>query len=234
MNKIFVREIDDLKENILRMAGDIEKCIETVFSAIANHEKDKLLEVMESDRDIDAREVEIEEECLKILALHQPVARDLRFVIAVMKINNDLERVGDIMVNIADRGVRLEDYHECDLFDKIRKMAKLAQEMLHESLSSLISIDVAKAVAVIKRDDELDALNVEVIQSAIARAARDNSEVGALFLYHSMARDIERIGDHATNIAEDVAYLADGWIIRHGNKNFNTGGENVQGENSRR
>lgn len=231
MNKIFTRELEGLKESILLLAAEIENRMETVFLAISNHENQKLVKIMEADREIDAREVEIEEECLKVLALHQPVARDLRFVVAVMKINNDLERVADILVNIADRGCRLEKYRECDLIEKIRAMGNLAMEMLRESLVCLISLDVNKAVALIKRDDELDAMNVDVIQSVIARAENATDEVGALFLFHSMARDIERIGDHATNIAEDVAYLADGWIIRHGNKNYVMGGEHAKGSN---
>lgn len=233
MNKIFVRETDDLKGSILRLAAEIDKRMTTVLNAISAHDKATLEAIMEADRDIDAWEIEIEEECLKILALHQPVAKDLRFVVAVMKINNDLERVGDILVNIADRGCRLQEYQECDLFEKIKVMGKLAADMLRESLGCLISLDVPRSIAVIKRDDQLDAMNVDVIKSAIimASASSSNTEVGALFLYHSMARDLERIGDHATNIAEDVAYLVDGWIIRHGNKNYVTEGEHAKGAN---
>ncbi len=233
MNMIFIRETENMKESILRLAAEIEKRMTTVLDAISTHDKARLEAIMESDSDIDAWEIEIEEECLKVLALHQPVAKDLRFVVAVMKINNDLERVGDILVNIADRGCRLQEYQECGLFDKIKEMGTLAAEMLRESLGCLISLDVPKSVALIKRDDQLDAMNVEVIKSAIAMASASssNTEIGALFLYHSMARDLERIGDHATNIAEDVAYLVDGWIIRHGNKDNSTGGEHAKGTN---
>lgn len=142
MNKIFVRETDDLKGSILRLAAEIDKRMTTVLNAISAHDKATLEAIMEADRDIDAWEIEIEEECLKILALHQPVAKDLRFVVAVMKINNDLERVGDILVNIADRGCRLQEYQECDLFEKIKVMGKLAADMLRESLGCLISLDV--------------------------------------------------------------------------------------------
>ena len=151
------------------------------------------------------------------MALHQPVACDLRFVIAVLKINNDLERVGDIVVNIADRGVRLAAFPVTDLQDRIMLMGRLAREMLKDSLDALIAQDVRKAAAVIARDDEVDRLNVEVINGVIARAtpANTGAMTEALILIHSVARDLERIGDHATNIAEDVAYLVDGTIIRH-------------------
>ena len=217
MNMIFARENEKLKESILRLAGEVEMRLTDVLKAMERRDKEALLTWMERDTEIDEREVQIEEECLKILALHQPVARDLRFVIAVLKINNDLERVGDIVVNIADRGVRLAAFPVTDLQDKIMLMGRLAREMLNDSLDALITQDVRKAVAVIARDDEVDRLNVEVIKGVIARATPENTGAmtEALILIHSVARDLERIGDHATNIAEDVAYLVDGTIIRH-------------------
>jgi phosphate transport system protein len=217
MNMIFARENELLKEAILRLAGEVEMRLAEVLKAVERRDKEALLSWMERDSEIDEREVQIEEECLKILALHQPVARDLRFVIAVLKINNDLERIGDIVVNIADRGVRLTAFPVVDLQEKIMLMGRLGREMLKESLDALIALDVRKAVAVIARDDEVDRLNVEVISGVVSRAAPENTGAmtESLILIHSIARDLERIGDHATNIAEDVAYLADGTIIRH-------------------
>ena len=214
---IFARENEKLKESILRLAGEVEMRLTEVLKAVERRDKEALLTWMERDSEIDEREVQIEEECLKILALHQPVARDLRFVIAVLKINNDLERIGDIVVNIADRGVRLTAFPVTDLQDKIMLMGRLAKEMLKDSLDAMIALDVRRAVAVIARDDEVDRLNVEVINGVIARATPGNSGpmTESLILIHSVARDLERIGDHATNIAEDVAYLVDGSIIRH-------------------
>jgi phosphate transport system protein len=214
---IFVRENEKLKEAILRLAGEVEMRLTDVLNAVERRDKEALLTWMDLDSEIDEREVQIEEECLKILALHQPVARDLRFVIAVLKINNDLERIGDIVVNIADRGVRLAAFPQSDLQDRIMRMGRLAREMLKDSLDALIALDVHKAIDVINRDDEVDALNVEVIHGVIARATPENTGAmtESLILIHSIARDLERIGDHATNIAEDVAYLVDGTIIRH-------------------
>lgn len=217
MNMIFARENEKLKESILRLAGEVELRLTEVLKAVERRDKEALLTWMERDSEIDEREVQIEEECLKILALHQPVARDLRFVVAVLKINNDLERIGDIVVNIADRGVRLTAFPVTDLQEKIMLMGRLAKEMLKDSLDALIALDVHKAVAVIAHDDEVDRLNVEVINGVVARATPGNSGpmTESLILVHSVARDLERIGDHATNIAEDVAYLVDGTIIRH-------------------
>jgi len=217
MNMIFVRESERLKEDILRLAGEVERRLAEVLHATELRDKEALQSWMDRDTEIDEREVQIEEECLKILALHQPLARDLRFVVAVLKINNDLERIGDIVVNIANRGLRLAAFPVSDLQEKLMHMGRVAREMLKESLDALISLDVGKAIAVIARDDEVDRMNVEVIQGVIARAAPANTGAmtESLILTHSIARDLERIGDHATNIAEDVAYLVDGTIIRH-------------------
>ncbi|HNX35425.1 MAG TPA: phosphate signaling complex protein PhoU [Kiritimatiellia bacterium] len=217
MNMIFSRESEVLKESILRLAGEVEMRLSEVLKATERRDKEALLTWMERDAEIDEREVQIEEECLKILALHQPVARDLRFVVAVLKINNDLERIGDIVVNIAERGSRLTAFPVTDLQERLMQMGRVAREMLKESLDALISLDVHKAIAVIARDDEVDRLNVDVIESVIARAtpANTGAMTESLILTHSIARDLERIGDHATNIAEDVAYLVDGTIIRH-------------------
>lgn len=217
MNMIFARENEKLKESILRLAGEVEMRLSDVLKAVEKRDKEMLLTLMELDCEIDEREVQIEEECLKILALHQPVARDLRFVIAVLKINNDLERIGDIVVNIADRGVRLTAFPVSDLQEKIMRMGRIAREMLKDSLDALIALDVRKAAEVIGRDDEVDRLNTEVIEGVIARATPANTGpmTESLILIHSVARDLERIGDHATNIAEDVAYLVDGTIVRH-------------------
>ncbi|MEI7898886.1 MAG: phosphate signaling complex protein PhoU [bacterium] len=217
MNLIFARESEQLKENVLRLAGEVECRLAEVLKATERRDTEKLLMWMERDDEVDQREVVIEEECLKILALHQPLARDLRFVVAVLKLNNDLERIGDIVVNIADRGMRLAAFPVTGLQDKVMLMGRLAREMLKGSLDALIALDVKKAEAVIACDDEVDRLNVEVVNAVIAQATPGNTGAmtESLILIHSIARDLERIGDHATNIAEDVAYLVDGTIIRH-------------------
>ncbi len=228
MNMIFKRESEMLKESVLRLAGEVELRLTEVLKAIEHRDKEALRTLIDKDSDIDEREVQIEEECLKILALHQPVARDLRFVIAVLKINNDLERIGDIVVNIADRGIRLAAFPVSDLQEKTMLMGRIAREMLKNSLDALISLDIRKAGEVIVRDEEVDQLNVEIINGVIARAtpANTGATTESLILIHSVARDLERIGDHATNIAEDVAYLVDGSIIRHKHPQADTGGSN--------
>jgi phosphate transport system protein len=214
MNLVFAREHDYLKAEILRLAREVENRLGSVLRAISLREKETLEYLMEADSEIDAQEVQIEEDCLKILALHQPVARDLRFVVAILKINNDLERIGDIVANIADRGIRLSAYETPSLMTKVIEMGKRAQNMLKESIYALVSLDVKTAHEVIQEDDSVDRLNVEIIKGVIREISLSKTPE-ALLLIHSMARDLERIGDHATNIAEDVAYLVDGTIIRH-------------------
>ncbi len=217
MNVIFARESRAIKTSILRLAGEVERRLAEVLLATERRDTDALKSWMERDSEIDDWEVLIEEECLKILALHQPVARDLRFVVAVLKINNDLERIGDIVVNIADRGLRLAAFPVTPLQPRLMQMGSIVREMLSSSLDALMEQDVTRAKAVIMRDDEVDRLNAEVIGDVITRTTITNTGAvtEALILAYGVARDLERIGDHATNIAEDVAYLVDGTIIRH-------------------
>ncbi len=214
MNLVFAREHDYLKDEILRLAREVEIRLGNVLRSISLREKETLEYLKEADSEIDEQEVKIEEECLKILALHQPVAKDLRFVIAILKINNDLERIGDIVANIADRGIRLSVYETPTLMGKVTEMGRRVQTMLKESIYALVSLDVKAARDVIQEDDAVDQLNVDVIKGVV-QGISETKTPEALLLIHSMSRDLERIGDHATNIAEDVAYLVDGTIIRH-------------------
>ena len=217
MNRVFIREIEMLKDHLLRQGGEVELRLDGVLKSIESRDAKALEAWIERDTEIDEREVMIEEECLKILALHQPVARDLRFVIAVLKINNDLERIGDMAVSIADRGIRLTAFPTSDLIPTIMEMGERSCAMLKGSLDALVSLNLQEAKGVIERDDAVDSLNHYVVQEVVRRVAdSDNVSVAeALILIKSMARDIERVADHATNIAEDVAYLIDGTIIRH-------------------
>ncbi len=217
MNIIFKRETDALKDDLMRLAGQIEMRLALVLKAIEMRDTATFREWMARDDEIDQKEVQIEEECLKILALHQPVARDLRFIVAVMKINNDLERIGDIVVNIAGRALTLADFPGIGVIDEVLQMGRLVREMLRECLDSLIDFDVAKAQSVIQRDKKLDAFNREVIRTVVQLAAGDTAGVTVepLIQIYTISRYLERIGDHITNIAEDVAYLVDGTIIRH-------------------
>ena len=217
MNLVFAREQERLKESVLRLAGEVESRLVSVLRALTERNTEMLLVLMDLDNEIDEREVLIEEECLKILALHQPVAKDLRFVVAVLKINNDVERVGDIVVNIADKGVRLAAFIVQPFQERLMEMGRQARVMLKQSIDALVALDRTKALGVIRQDDAVDDLNADIIKAVAAALGSGQREQApeSLLLAYGMARDIERIGDHAANIAEDVMYLIDGSIIRH-------------------
>ena len=217
MNLVFAREHDRLKESILRLAGEVESRLIDVLKALAERDTERLRAIEDLDNEIDEREVLIEEECLKILALHQPVAKDLRFVVAVLKINSDIERVGDIVINIADRGIRMAAFPVQPFQAELMEMSRLARIMLKQSIDALVALDSQKALDVIRQDDAVDKLNANIIKAVVTEIAQGTNGKApeALLLTYGMARDIERIGDHAANIAEDVVYLVDGSIIRH-------------------
>ncbi len=209
------REIENLKKEVLTLGAKVESAVREATAAIANRDETTARRIIDQDIEIDEMEVRVEESCLKILALHQPVAIDLRFIIAVLKINNDLERVGDLAVNVAERAAFLATQPPVDISLDFRTMAHKAQAMLTKSLDALVNLSASQAREVLPADDEIDAMNRQmyvIIQQAIgARPAQTESLIHML----SASRHLERIADHATNIAEDVIYMVEGAIIRH-------------------
>ncbi len=209
------REIENLKKDILTVGAMAETSVREATRALAQRDEELAQSVIENDFGLDQMEVEVEEACLKVLALHQPVAIDLRFIIAVLKINNDLERVGDLAVNIAERAAFLATVPRVNMTFDFTAMADKVQTMLKNSLDALVNFHVDAAYAVFTCDDEVDAMNREMyilVQEAIQ--ARPD-QTGALIHMLSASRHLERIADHATNIAEDVVYMIKGQIIRH-------------------
>lgn len=217
MSLIFQKEREALQDTLMRLAGEVEKRLTVVLKAIDNRDSETLRKWIALDNEIDEREVLIEEECLKILALHQPVACDLRFIVAVLKINNDLERIGDIIVNIAERGLTLLSYPAFDVMNQVQEMGQMVKGMLSDCLDALVKFNIDEAEDVIQRDDLIDQRNHEVIQSVVRSVSGTvaGTSVEALIQIYTIAHYLERIGDHITNIAEDVAYLVEGTIIRH-------------------
>jgi phosphate transport system protein len=209
------RAIENLKQRLLALSAEVEQ---NLYLAVFSLERqDPLLArktIVQDDR-IDQLEVELEEEGLKVLALHQPVASDLRFIVGVLRINSDLERIGDLAVNIAERAIFLSDRPRVELPLRLSVMAERAQRMLKEGLDALVSLDVAQARRVIEEDDVLDAMNREVFSFVYRRIREAPGEAEVLIHFLSATRYLERVGDHATNIAEDVIYLVDGVIVRH-------------------
>ena len=209
------REIEKLKARLLEVSAAAEKNLCLAVESLREKDSGLAKKVIDGDIEIDHMEVDVEEECLKILALHQPVAVDLRFVITALKINNDLERIGDLAVNIAERSEFLARQREIDIPQEIYAMAEKAQSMLTRSLDALVDMDCKLAHDVCADDDEVDAINRQmylIVQDKI-RAHTGQTEV--LIHLLSASRHLERIADYATNIAEDVIYMVEGKIVRH-------------------
>jgi phosphate transport system protein len=209
------REIENLKKQLLTVGATAEQSVRDATRAIERRDEALARSVIEKDINLDQMEVEVEESCLKILALYQPVAIDLRFIIAVLKINNDLERVGDLAVNIAERALFLASQPEVSIEFDFTTMAVKTQEMLTESLDALVNLNTGLAREVCARDDEIDAMNRQmylIVQDALHTHPH---QVEPLIHLLSASRHLERIADHATNIAEDVIYMIEGEIVRH-------------------
>jgi len=221
MAKHFDRELEKIKKKILSLGAMVEERVYLAIKAIESRDPDLAQRIIRSDHEIDETEVEVEEECLKILALYQPVAIDLRFIVAVIKINNDLERIADEAVNIA-RGVSyLSRKEKTFYFDfDFSQMVEKTQSMLKSSLDALVNLDTDLAFKVCILDDEIDKINGEV-HRLVKDAIGDNPEQGEhLVNLLLISRHLERIADHATNIAEEVIYLIEGEIVRH--EDFNS------------
>jgi len=209
------REIENLKKRILYMGAEIEELVRKAVDALTARKVKLALEVIDHDEAIDHLEVEIEEECLKILALHQPVAIDLRYVIAVLKMNNDLERIGDLAVDIAERAVFLSERPPIDLRLDLKEMAEKTQAMLKHSLDALVNSDSNLARKVRGCDDEVDEMNRRMFGIVQDYIRQDPDHVAEAIHWLSASRHLERIADQATNIAEDVIYMVEGEIVRH-------------------
>jgi len=209
------RDLENVQRRVLALASAVEQIVDKSISALFERDATLARSLMESDTPIDMEENVIEEECLKILALHQPVAVDLRRVATIVKINSDLERMADLAVNIAERALALAQGPEVPVPTTFHQMTDLTNTMVRDSLDAFLKLDIALAKRVCRLDDEVDRYNREIIDhvSEFMKQSPDNVDPG-LHMF-SAARQLERIADHATNIAEDVVYLVEGKIIRH-------------------
>lgn len=211
------RELDKLKRRVLSLGAQVEERVRMAAEAIDSQDLSEAEQIIRSDYLIDQEEVEIEEECLKILALHQPVAVDLRFLAATIKINSDLERIADEAVNIAHRLKEMIKHRNgCTIQYDYSKLIQDAQSMLRKSLDSLVNLDVDVAFKVLILDDAVDAENRRIYESVTTDMKSNCGFEEYLMNNYLISRHIERIADHATNIAEEVIYLIEGEIIRHG------------------
>ncbi len=215
MSLFLVREVEKLKKALLALSANVEDNFSRALAAIERRDPDLAQRAIDTDAQIDLAEINVEEECLKILALHQPVAQDLRYIVACLKINNDLERIGDLAVGIAKRCAPLVRLAEVAVPSDLRLMVDKAQAMLSKSLDALMNLDADRARQVLAADDEVDALRAQVYEELAAQLREAPDLVGPLMQLIFIARALERIADHATNIAEDVIYMLQGEIVRH-------------------
>lgn len=208
------RDMDRLHRDVLSMCTMVEELIHKAVDALCDPKISTGEHLSDADAEIDRKDVEIEEDCLKILALHQPVAIDLRRTASVLKITGELERVADLGVNIAERASGIASGPELPIPDDLREMSTIALDMLHRSIDSFVELDADSARNVCEDDDKVDRLNDKLIVQIIMLMKQPGMVESALHLF-SATRHIERVADHATNIAEDVVYLVEGEIIRH-------------------
>lgn len=215
MSVLLSREIVSLKKKILQMTALVEESVRKAIGAVKDKNAVLAEEVVLNDDQIDLMENELEEECLKILALHQPVAIDLRYVVVCLKINNDLERIGDLAVNIADRAKAISRDEDDFMPESITKMIDAAIAMLKKSLDAFIEMDSGLAREVSLMDDVLDELNRNMYLEIKKLIMEQPGRTGYLLHILGVSRQLERIGDYAVNISEDVIYMIDGKIVRH-------------------
>ena len=207
--------LEKLKHHLLALSAMVEENVYEAVHAFEEGDAELARAVMEKDNEVDKREVDLEEECLKILALHQPVANDLRFIVSVLKINSDLERIGDLSVNIAERALYISKVERPQVPFKLYDMAEGARDMLRKSLDSLVSRDAPLALKVCAMDDQVDAINREIYDHMKTVMTKHPDKLTESLHIISASRHLERIADHATNIAEDVIYMIEGEIVRH-------------------
>ncbi|MFN7892811.1 MAG: phosphate signaling complex protein PhoU [Pirellula sp.] len=209
------QDLNDAYNSLLRLSGSVEEMIRKSVQSLVERRGTLAAEVIDRDNEVDRGEVRIEEDCLKMLALHQPVAADLRRITTMMKINNDLERMADLACNIAQRADSLCPHPEFPIPSGIDQMATMAISMVRRSLDAFVNRDTEMAFRVIKDDDKVDAKNVEVIEVLNSLMSQNSSQIYAAMHCFSASRHLEQIADHAVSVAEDTIYMVDGVIVRH-------------------
>ena len=216
MNKRpFLAELDELQQRLLSMGGLVEFAIHRSIRALIDRDDALSQQVWENERRINEMEIEIDEQATRILALHQPVARDLRFLTAAIKINSDLERMGDLAVNIVQRAVSLARRPPVKPLIDVPHMSRLVESMVHRSLDAFVKRDPDMAQAVLASDDEVDDLKNSVYAELVCFMEQDQTAVRPAVDLMFIAHNLERIADHATNVAEDVLFLVNGVDVRH-------------------
>ena len=215
MERHLDQDLDRVRQMLLRMGGMVEGMVARATQALLDRDNALCKEVIDGDHEVDRLEIEIDEACHSLLSRKQPTAIDLRFLVAVMKINSDLERIGDSAVNIAQGAEQLNEQPILKPYIDLPHMSKLVQAMVRRSLDAFVEKDTQKAVEVCKGDDEVDGLYKQLFRELLTFMIEDPKTVSRALHLLLIARNLERIADHATNIAEDVIYYVEGRDIRH-------------------
>ena len=217
MSKHLEKDVNQVRNRILDLGEMVADSIETASAMIQNYDLVLVNRVYEVEHLIDTIEVEIEEECLKVLALHQPVSENLRFLIVVLKVNNDLERMGDQLKNIAERIEYISDKDRVVADLNLHSMAELCSKMVKESIVALTQQDAKRARTVLKLDDELDIMHAATYKTLTKVMLEKSESIRAALSLLTVSSNLERIGDLATNIAEEIISMEEGEIVRHKN-----------------
>lgn len=215
MSTIFEKELSDLKEKVLKLGSMVEKAISDSIKSLVERDSILATNVIDKEPQVNALDVEIDEECIRLIALRQPRAGDLRLITTAMKITTDLERIGDLAVDICERALELNEEPQLKPYIDIPKMAEIAQRMVKDALDAFIKRDSALARDVLTRDDIVDNLNWQVFNELLFFMIQDPKTTSRAVKITYISKYLERIADHATNIAEMVVYLVEGKIIRH-------------------
>jgi phosphate transport system protein len=215
MERHFQNELETLKERLLAMGGLAEERVRTAMQGLVERDAELIEQVLNGDMPLNDLHIEVDDLCLKLLALHSPLAADLRGVMAAIKINSDLERVGDMAVNIGEAARRYIQHPPVKRLIDIPRMAGSAQRMLREALDSYVRGDIPLAQRVLDQDDDLDSLKTQVFRELLTYMLQDPSTIEPALDLILISRHLERIGDHATNIAEDVIFMVSGRDVRH-------------------
>ncbi|MBE0576811.1 MAG: phosphate signaling complex protein PhoU [Desulfuromonadales bacterium] len=215
MAHLIRQELDRLEKQLLTLSAVVEESVQQAIKALAGHDRELARQVIDNDKQINRLEVDLEEECLKVLALHQPVANDLRMIVAILKINNDLERIADQAANICERALAVSESPQTICPLELDLMADKVIDMLEKALDSLVNADLKLARTVLDLDDEVDTIHSQNYQAFKDYVRQHPDTVDSVLNYLTVSRYLERIADLATNIAEDVIYLNEGTIVRH-------------------
>ncbi len=215
MERHFEQDLEELKQRLLWMGSLSERSVHQAVHAVLDAEEHLAEGVLEEENAINEMQIEIDDRVQRLLALQQPMAQDLRFILAVSRINSDLERIGDQAVNIAQSALRILRHPQVKPYVDLPRMGEIAEGMVRDSLNALVQRDVELARSVLARDDQVDSLRDQMFRELLTYMMENSAVVFAAFELILVAKNIERIGDHATNIAEDVIYLVQGRDVRH-------------------